>query len=260
MILDQIIVWKRQEVAEVRRRIPLETIEEAARSAPPCRDFAGALRRPGITLIAEFKRRSPSRGDILPDGDPAAVARVYHDAGAGALSVLTDARYFGGSMEDLACAREAVPLPCLRKEFIIDPVQVFEARAGGADAILLIVRVLDDRMLRTLLETAGAIGLAALVETHSEEEVHRALDAGAQIIGINNRDLDTLSMDLETTMRLRPLVPGPVLLVSESGIRTREDVQRLEDGGVDAVLVGESILTSGDPGRKIRELLGYDTD
>lgn len=260
MILDEIIAWKREEVAERRQRVSLESLRQAAELAPPCRDFAGALRRPGITLIAEFKRRSPSRGDILPGGDPAEMAQIYGDAGAGALSVLTDARYFGGSMDDLARARQAVLLPCLRKEFVIDPYQVYEARAGGADAVLLIVRVLEDETLRELLEIARELGMAALVETHSAGEVRRAVEAGAEIIGINNRDLDTLSMDLETTTRLRPLVPGHVLLVSESGIRTREDVQRLEDGGVDAVLVGESLLVSGDPGRKIRELLGHDPD
>ncbi|HOQ89307.1 MAG TPA: indole-3-glycerol phosphate synthase TrpC [Candidatus Hydrogenedentes bacterium] len=260
MILDEIIRWKHQEIAEKKRQVPISELEAALSTVSDVRDFASALRKPGITLIAEFKRRSPSRGEIMPDGDPASVARMYQQAGAEALSILTDQKYFGGSMEDLTRARDSVSLPCLRKEFIIDPYQVYEARVGGADAILLIVRVLEEKTLRELLAVTRSLGMAALVETHTETEVLQALDAGADIIGINNRDLDTLSIDLETTMRLRPLVPGNVLLVSESGIRTRQDVQRLEDGGVDAILVGESILTSGNPEKMIRKLLGHDTD
>ncbi len=255
MILDEIVAHKRLEVAAQREKVPLDTLLERIETLPPPRDFRGALRREGISLIAEIKRRSPSRGDIMPGVEAVELAGAYEQAGARALSILTDNKYFGGSLEDLAKVKRHTHLPCLRKEFIIDPYQVHEARAGGADAILLIVRILSDAELKSLHALAASLGLAVLVETHTEEEILRALGAGAHIIGINNRDLDSLTVDVNTTLRLKNKVPGGHTLVSESGIYHRDEVRRLEDGGVDAILVGESLLFSGDIRAKVRELL-----
>ena len=243
MILDEILAHKRQEIAP-RREI---------------RPFAAALRQDGIAVIAEFKRRSPSGGAIRPGASPAEIAGIYADAGAAALSVLTDEKYFGGSDADLRVARAACSLPVLRKDFVVDPLQVYEARATGADAILLIVRALADLELRNLLQLSADLGMDALVETHSEAEVRRALDAGAQVIGVNNRDLDTLTTDVTLAPRLRPLVPPDRVFVAESGISTPEQIGRLADAGVDAVLIGESLLRSADPGQRLRELLGAAT-
>lgn len=256
MILDRILENKREEVDARKRTIPLEALQERVARAAPSRDFAAALRRDGISLIAEIKRASPSRGDILPGADAAWLAAQYEACGARAISVLTDARYFKGSLEDLTVARNRVHAPCLRKEFIIDAYQITEARAAGADAVLLIVRILSDGQLRDFLTASQALGMAALVEVHSEMEMARAVAAGAHIIGINNRDLDTLAIDLDCTFRMQRLAPPEAILVSESGIHSREDVLRLEEAGIDAMLVGESLLTSGDVPGKIRELLG----
>lgn len=239
MILDEILANKRQEVAA--RRIT--------------RDFVSSLRQPGVSVIAEFKRRSPSGGEIRPGASPDAVARTYAEGGAAALSVLTDAKYFGGSDADLIAARSACTLPALRKDFIVDEYQIYEARALGADAVLLIVRALTDKELHSLLQLAGELGLDALVETHSADEVRRALDAGAPIIGVNNRDLDTLTTDVSLAPRLRPLVPPEVAFVAESGISTPEQIAVLADAGVDAVLIGESLLRAPDPGARLRELV-----
>ena len=260
MILDAIVADKRIEVAMRKQLIPQDSLEERIEGVAEPRDFRGALRRDGISLIAEVKRKSPSKGDILPDMDVAHLATLYEQSGARAVSVLTDHKYFGGSLDDLSKVHTQTKLPCLRKEFIIDPYQIYEARAAGAAAVLLIVRILADSELRSFLAVSAKLGLAALVETHSEDEIRRAVDCGARIIGINNRDLDTLTMDLGTTLRLKKLVSGGHTLVSESGIHTRRDVQVLEDGGVDAILVGESILTSGNIRGKIQELLGHDQD
>ncbi len=260
MILDAIVANKRIEVQARRQALPLHQLEERIESLPAPRDFRGALRRDGISLIAEIKRQSPSKGSILPDVDVAHLATLYEQSGARAISVLTDQKYFGGSLDDLVKAKTHTMLPCLRKEFIIDPYQIREARAAGAAAVLLIVRILTDEELQFFLELCRALGIAALVETHTEDEILRAIDCGAHIIGINNRDLDTLEIDLGTTLRLKKLVSGGHTLVSESGIHTRRDVQMLEDGGVDAILVGESILTSGNIRGKIQELLGHDQD
>jgi len=257
MILDEIVAHKREEVAASKQNIPLATLEDTIESLGPARDFRQALREPGIALIAEIKRASPSRGTILPaDTDVVSLGELYEQAGARAMSILTDAKYFSGSIEDLRQVRRNSALPCLRKEFMIDPYQVYEARAGSADAILLIVRILDHQLMKDLHDLAKSLGMSTLVETHTEEEIERALKIGAHIIGINNRDLDTLTEDLDTTMRLKKRVPGGHILVSESGIRTRDDVKRLEDGGIDAILVGTSILTSNDYRAKIRELMG----
>lgn len=258
MILDEIVANKRLEVAESKVRVPREQLEERASTLPKPRDFRTGLRREGISLIAEIKRASPSKGDMLPGVDAVDLAALYEQSGARALSILTDFNFFKGTLDDLESVQQSVRLPCLRKEFIIDEYQIFEARAHRADAILLIVRLLSDEQLKRFHATARSLGMAVLVETHTEEEIRRAMECGAHIIGINNRDLDTLTMDLQTTMRLRRIVSGGYTLVSESGIYTREHVRMLEDGGVDAILVGESLLTSKNIQAKIRELLGQD--
>lgn len=258
MLLDEIVAHKRVEVEKLKRTRPLETLQEALERAEPPRDFRTALRLEGISLIAEIKRASPSRGDMLPGVDAVEIADLYEQSGARALSVLTDSQYFKGSLEDLTSVHTNVRLPCLRKEFIIDPYQLYEARAASADAILLIVRILTDSEIVEYLRVTRSLGMAALVETHTADEIDRALNCGAHIIGINNRNLDTLEMDVNTTVQLKRRVPGGNILVSESGIYTRAQVKMLEDGGVDAILVGESLLTSRNIRGKIRELLGND--
>ena len=263
MILDEILAHKRQEITERRLRRPLSALQAAIGLAPShetgvaaaSRGFAAALRRPGVSVIAEFKRRSPSGGELRPGASAAEIARVYADNGAAALSVLTDAAYFGGADQDLVEARAATGLPVLRKDFVIDEYQVYEARALGADAVLLIVRALTDPDLRGLLALTHRLHLDALVETHSEDEVRRALDAGARVIGVNNRDLDTLVTDVGVAPRLRPLVPAACLFVAESGVSTPEQIARLREVGADAVLVGESLLRASDPGEQLRRLV-----
>lgn len=257
MILDEICRHKKQELVERKQKVPRETLEKQIEENPPARDFRLALREPGISLIAEVKRASPSKGVMMSeDVNPADIAFLYEQGGARAISVLTDQRYFHGCLQDLTLVRQNVSLPCLRKEFIIDPYQIYEARAAGADAILLIVRILTNTQLESFLSITRSLGMAALVETHNEEEIRRALDCGAHIIGINNRDLATFTVDINTTLRLRRLVPGGHVLVSESGIHTREHVQILEDGGIDALLVGEALISSNGIVEKIQELLG----
>ena len=206
-------------------------------------------------MIAEFKRRSPSRGVIREGLDPAAVAQAYEAAGAAALSVLTEPEHFGGSLEDLRQARAATLLPALRKDFVVDPYQVWEAWAAGADAVLLIVAALSDAELKGLLATAGEATLDALVEVHDRGELDRALAAGARLVGVNNRDLRTLEVSLDTSIGLGPLVPGGVVKVAESGIRTGDDVRRLRECGFDAVLVGEHLMASPDPGAALEALI-----
>jgi indole-3-glycerol phosphate synthase len=258
-ILDKIVAEKRQEVA---RLLPQTSrIKQAVAMRREFRDFAGALRKKdGLSLIAEVKKASPSAGVIKPDFDPVAIARQYEAGGASALSVLTDAKFFQGRIEYLQLIREAVRLPLLRKDFIIDELQVYEAVAHGADAILLIVAILEDAKLRDLRALAEQLHLAALVEVHDERELARALQAGAAIIGINNRDLRNFSVNLETTESLAETVRGGAcadrLLVAESGINTRADVERVQRAGVDTILVGESLMRSGNIAAKIKELLG----
>jgi indole-3-glycerol phosphate synthase len=244
------------------KRVELEALKphgaalfERAAAAPPARDFGAALRRDGeVAVISEVKRRSPGAGEIRPGLDPSELARDYEAGGAAALSVLTDRSYFGGSLEDLAAARSAVTLPALRKDFVIDGLQITEARAAGADAVLLIARILSDDALRALLESASSHGLSALVEVHDAEELDRACAVGATLIGINNRDLATFRTDLRVTIDLLDRVPSGATIVSESGIRTRADVERLGREGVHAVLVGESLLRESDPGQAVRAL------
>jgi len=257
MILDEIVKRKRKDLARARDERPLADLKARARNAPPSRDFAGALRRGPVAAIAEIKRASPSQGALRPDLDPARLARAYRDGGACALSVLTDAPFFQGSPEDLRAARATVDLPVLRKEFIIDEYQIYETRAMPADAVLLIVRILEPSQLADYAALAGEdLGLPVLVEVHDERDLEIALDAQASLLGINNRNLDDFSVSLETTERLRSLVPAGVTIVSESGIACPEDVTRLRHLGVQAMLVGESLLCSPDPAQALRRLLG----
>lgn len=254
-ILDRIVATKRVEVRALEAQ--RGELERRVQDAPPVRSFRAALSRPGeVAVVAEVKRRSPGAGEIRPGLDPVAVASDYVSAGAAALSVLTDGDYFGGSLEDLRRVRAAVPIPVLRKDFIIDPLQVLEARGAGADAILLIVRILDDAELRDLLRLGGELGMGVLVEVHEEEELDRALEVGAGIVGINNRDLRTFRTDLRVTEILSGRLGPDTVVVSESGMRGRDDVLRVGAGGADAVLVGEGLLRSQDPGAATAALVG----
>jgi indole-3-glycerol phosphate synthase len=254
MILDDIVARKRSDLTALRTRF---ADWQPPVTPPVRRDFRAALLRPGVSLIAEFKRRSPSKGEINAGADPREVARWYAEAGAAAISVLTDEPFFGGSLSDLVAAREICHLPVLRKDFIIDPVQIAEsASPDGPDALLLIAAVLEGEELRELRELAARCGQAALVEVHDEAELEKALASGAEIIGINNRDLRTFAVSLETTLRLRPHVPAGRPVVAESGIHTGEDVRRLREAGVEAMLVGEALMAAPDPRAKLEELLG----
>ena len=256
-ILDQILARKKLEVAACRDRVPTAALEGRLSVAPAVQDFFAALAAPGpIKLIAEFKRKSPSAGEIRPGAAIEEVVRGYAAAGASCLSILTDGPGFGGSLVDLETARIAVPLPVLRKEFVVDRYQVIEARAHGADAVLLIAECLDDCHLRSLYREILDLGMTPLVELHDPENLPRVLDLGATLVGINNRDLQSMTTDLDTVLRLREQVPDEVLLVAESGIKTRADVQRLEAAGIAAMLVGESLLKQPDPGKAAAALLG----
>lgn len=256
-ILEKIVERKRKEVALQRERVPTAALEGRLAVAPNVRDFFAAVSKPGeIRLIAEFKRKSPSAGEIRPGAMVEEVVRGYAAAGAAALSVLTDAWDFGGSLVDLETTRIAVPLPVLRKEFIVDRYQVLEARAHGADAVLLIAECLDDCHLRSLYRDILDLGMTPLVELHDEDNLPRVLDLGATLVGINNRNLKTMTTDLDHVLRLRERVPDDVVLVAESGIKTRADVERLEAAGIGAMLVGESLLRQPDPAVAAAALLG----
>jgi len=255
MILDDIISHKRAEVARRKAERPLSELEAMAAAAGPIRPFADALRAPPIRIIAEIKRASPSAGPIRPDADPVAVAGEYAASGAAAISVLTDQTFFDGRLEFLALVRQAVRLPLLRKDFVIDPYQVVESRAAGADCVLLIVAALSADALADLLAQAAQLRLDALVEVHSEAEVEIALAAGARLIGVNHRDLRTFSMDMALTARLAPRLPLGTVLVAESGIRTAGDVQGLAAAGASAVLVGDSLMRAPSPGAALARLL-----
>jgi indole-3-glycerol phosphate synthase len=256
MILDAILANKRLEVAERRARRPRAVLEAELAGAPPPRPFLEVLRQPGgLSVIAEIKRKSPSGGELRPGASAADLATLYAANGAAALSVLTDLRYFGGSDVDLTTARQASGLPALRKDFVVDEYQIYEARTIGADAILLIVRALTRSELTNLLECTHRLGMAALVETHSADEVERALDAGARVVGVNNRDLDTLITDVSLAPRLRPLVPLECVFVAESGVSQPEQIAALVDAGVDAVLIGEALVRAADPGAQLRSLV-----
>jgi indole-3-glycerol phosphate synthase len=260
-MLDQIIAHKRIEIAEAEQAVPLTELRRLAAWQPVPRGFAAVLRpqdaKPHLTpaLIAEVKRASPSRGELNTDLDPAALAHDYAHAGAAAISVLTDRKFFRGSLQDLEAVRLAVLQPILQKDFIVNEYGIVQARAAGADAVLLIVAALDDSELPDLLAVTHGLGMNAVIEVHNEAELARALKLDGRIIGVNNRNLATFAVDTNTTARLRPLVPPEIIFVAESGIRTAEDVQQLRELNADAMLVGEALVTSGNVMDKIKELL-----
>ncbi len=257
-ILEKIVAAKRQEVARAKANCPEPELRRRLTDAPPLRDFLATLSTPGpIRLIAEVKKASPSKGVIRADFHPAQIAQTYQQHGAACLSVLTDGPYFQGSLEDLCQVRAAVDLPVLRKDFVIDPYQVVEARAAGADAVLLIAECLDDDALGLLYASILSLGMTPLVELYDEENLPRVLDLGARLVGINNRNLRTFEVDLDHTLRMKERIPADRLVVGESGIRTRADVERLEAAGVHAILVGETFMASRDIGAAVDRLLGH---
>lgn len=255
-ILQAIVADKRAELADARAATPPSELRAVIAGLPPTRDFRTALRGDGVSLIAEVKKASPSAGIIREDFDPVAIAGAYEAGGAAAISVLTDAKWFQGSPDHLRAVRAAVGLPLLRKDFVVDEYQLLEARAWGADAALLIVAVLEQNELIDLAAAAAELGLAALVEVHSAGEAERAVAAGCPLVGINNRDLTVFQTDLATTFALRPLLREECTVVSESGIASRGDIDRLATALVDAVLVGESLMRQPDVAAACRELAG----
>jgi len=257
MILDEIRKAKKLEVEKLREAYKGKDVEKLAKSLPRPRDFAAAFKKRKLSLVAEIKKASPSAGIIREKFDPISLAKMYEEFGASAVSVLTDQQFFQGDLSHLKMAKESTVIPILRKDFIIDESQVYESRIAGADAILLIVRILTENLLSNYIALAKGLGMSALVEVHSPEEAQRALKAGAEIIGINNRDLSTFNVDMNTTIKILESVPDlkKKIIVSESGVKSCEDVKRLTAAGVDAILVGETILKSRDVGKKIRDLL-----
>ena len=258
MILDQIVADNLRELEARKHGLPLEELKRIASEQSPPLDFASALRGNHIQLIAEVKKASPSRGVIRPDFNPVEIAQIYASNGASAISVLTESRYFLGSLNHLREIRNALgskKLPLLRKDFIYDPYQVYESRAYGADSLLLIVTILKPEKLKELLQLSQQLGMSCLVEVHNEAELQIALRSGAGIIGINNRDLSTFTVDLTTTERLRPHIPQDRIVVSESGIKDRSDMEKMREWGVNAVLIGESLLSAPNIAAKMKELL-----
>src|SRR5512135_1881582 len=255
MILDEIIAYKKLELADTKRAVPLADVRAKAADAGPARGFEKALSGPEVQLIAEVKKASPSQGVIREDFNPVEIARTYARSGASCLSVLTEKKYFQGSLSYLGEIRKAVELPLLRKDFIVDAYQIVEARAAGADAILLIAACLERRQIEDFIGIAKESGLDVLVESHTYPELDRALLAGATLVGINNRDLRSFSVSLQTTLDLLKDIPDDRIVVSESGIKTRDDVLKLQEARVDAILVGESLMREKDIGKKVKELL-----
>ncbi len=256
--IEQLIAAAREGVEERRARTPQADLESRLPGHGEDRPFNEALVRPGLSLIAEFKRRSPSAGEIAASATVSDQVGAYERGGAAALSVLTEERHFGGSLEDLRAARSACDLPILRKDFIVDPYQLYEAAANGADAVLLIVRALGDGELRALYGLARGLDLDCLVEVHDGDELERALELDADVIGINNRDLDQGTVDVATTYELMPDVPAGKTVVAESGISSHEEIEELERVGVDAVLIGSALMRASDPEALARELTGSD--
>jgi indole-3-glycerol phosphate synthase len=258
-MMDQLIAGAREGVEARRAALPQADLEARLAGRREDRPFSEALTRPGLSLIAEFKRRSPSAGPLAPEGvDVGAQVSAYERGGAAALSVLTDEPHFGGSLADLRAARAACTMPIIRKDFIVDPYQLYEAAVNGADAVLLIVAALEDGELRKLYDEARGIDLDCLVEVHDDAELERALEAGADAIGINNRNLDDMNVDIATTYELMPDVPAGKTVVAESGISGRAELEELERVGVDAVLIGGALMTAADPEEKVRDLTGND--
>ena len=256
-VLDEIVLGVREDLADRRRAVPDAEIRRRAEAAPPALDARTSLAGDGRTmgLIAEVKRATPSRGDLQEIPDPADLARRYAGAGAGAISVLTEERRFHGSLADLDAVRRAVSVPVLRKDFIVGPYQIHEARAHGADIILLIVAALDQATLSALLDRTESLGMTALVEVHTTEEADRALEAGATVIGVNARDLKTLEVDRDNFARIAPGLPSEVVKIAESGVRGPADLMAYAGAGADAVLVGEGLVTSGDPRVMVSDLV-----
>jgi indole-3-glycerol phosphate synthase len=254
-VLERIVDATREDVARRRRAVPLAELEQQAAGSREDRPFSEALARPGISVIAEHKRRSPSAGEIRQGSSVTEIVRAYERGGAAAVSILTEARHFGGSLDDLREARAASVLPILRKDFVVDAYQVYESAAAGADAILLIVAALDAELLRELHTEARGLDLDCLVEVHKESELETALTADADVIGINNRNLDDFTVDVGTTFELITDVPAGKTVVSESGISDRETLEELDEVGVDAVLIGEALMRAEDPAAKVRELM-----
>ena len=256
MILDTIVAHKQEEVKIQKNRLPLSELRQTLRDAPPIHDFKAAISTPGqINLIAEVKKASPSKGIIREDFDPTAIAQIYQSSGAAGISVLTDERFFQGSLSYLTAIRETISIPLLRKDFIIDEYQIYQARAAKADAILLIAAILEPKTMQTFLNIAHSLGMDCLVEVHTESELRKVLDTDARIVGINNRDLKIFQTNLNTTVQLRELIPEDKVVVSESGIHSRQDVKMLQEHGINAILVGEALMRSADINAKVRELM-----
>ncbi len=256
-ILDKIVIAKRKEIVAAKQRRPEAELRERLDEAPPLRGFFRELAAEGpIRLIAEVKQASPSKGIIREDFDPVSIARSYQNHGASCLSVLTDEGFFRGHLDDLRAIRREVSIPILRKDFILDPYQLVEARLAGADAVLLIAECLDDGTLQQLHAEAIELGMAALVEFYEPENLPRVISAGATLVGVNNRDLRTFDVDLDHTIRMKEQIPAGCVVVGESGIRSRQDVERLEQAGIDAILVGEHLMSHPDVGAAVDLLLG----
>jgi len=257
LILDEIVDNKLKELAERKKGVPLEALRSKIAALTPTRNFREAISSSGGTnIIGEIKKSSPSRGVIVENYDPEQLARVYEESGASAISVLTDQKFFGGDLDDLAKARRVSSLPILAKEFILDEYQIYEARLLGADAILLIARILSEKKLREYLDLASKLELDCLVEIHTDQEWRRIRGLPLDMVGINNRNLASLKVDIEVSFSLIKKIPSEVTVVSESGIGSREDIHRLKEVGVNAFLIGEVLLRSRDAGRKLRELVG----
>lgn len=254
-VLDEILEGVRADLADRQAACSLDALKERVRKAPEARDAFGALSGNGVSVIAEVKRSSPSKGQLAAIPDAAILASEYEAGGASVISVLTEKRRFGGSLADLDAVRNAVDIPILRKDFIVTPYQVWEARAHGADVVLLIVAALEQSALVSLIERVESLGMTPLVEVHDEVEVERALEAGARVIGVNARNLKTLDVDRDTFARLAPLLPKSVIAVAESGVRGPQDLIHLGQEGADAVLVGEALVTGGDPRHAVSELV-----
>jgi indole-3-glycerol phosphate synthase len=254
-VLDDIVAGVREDLAQRQEALPLDAVKAIASRQAPAMDAAAALVSEGITVIAEVKRSSPSKGELAPIGDPAQLAKEYESGGASMISVLTEGRRFGGSLADLDAVRAAVSIPVLRKDFVVTPYQVWEARAHGADCVLLIVAALEQQVLVSLRERIESLGMTALVEVHDETEAMRALDAGARVIGVNNRNLRTLDVDRETFARVAPMIPSSVVRVAESGVRGPHDLLACAASGADAVLVGEGLVKADVPRQAVADLV-----
>jgi indole-3-glycerol phosphate synthase len=256
MILDKIVETKKEEVAQLKKDLPLADLKDSVKGRNPCRDFKTAISGNPCAIIAEVKCASPSRGRLVENFDPVKIAGTYEKNGAAAISVLTDEKYFRGHKKYLTQIGNKVKLPLLRKDFIIDPYQIYESRAIGADAVLLIARILGVRLSEFIVLT-HQLGLAALTEVHTATELEIALAAGAEIIGINNRNLDTFVTDINTCKDLANFVPAGIITVAESAITTRADIENISQAGISAFLIGEALITATDIGRKLKELRGY---